>query len=122
MSPVQDWDQISVWSYIYINKLPVNPLYFEGFERLGCYLCPAANVAEYYEVRKKYPELWCRWEDFLKGWSAERGLPECYVSRHLWRWHNPEAQGGRGLRDGPASPPLHGSRNSLRDQVLKQLC
>jgi phosphoadenosine phosphosulfate reductase len=93
MSPVQDWDQISVWSYIYANKLPVNPLYFEGFERLGCYLCPAANVAEYYEVRRKYPDLWCRWEGFLREWSAERGLPECYVSRHLWRWHNPEAQG-----------------------------
>lgn len=93
MSPIQEWDQISVWSYIHINKLPVNPLYFNGFERLGCYLCPAANVAEYYEIRKKYPELWCRWEAFLRKWSSERGLPECYVLRHLWRWHNPEAQG-----------------------------
>jgi len=93
MSPIQEWDQISVWSYIHINKLPVNPLYFEGFERLGCYLCPAANIAEYYEIRRKYPELWCRWEDFLRAWSTEHGLPECYVSKHLWRWHNPEAQG-----------------------------
>lgn len=95
MSPIQEWDQISVWSYIYINKLPANPLYYEGFERLGCYLCPAANVAEYYEIKRKYPDLWSRWEDFLRTWSAERGLPECYVSKHLWRWHNPEAQGRR---------------------------
>ncbi len=95
MSPIQEWDQISVWSYIHVNKLPVNPLYFEGFERLGCYLCPAANVAEYHEIKKKYPDLWCRWEEFLRTWVAERGLPEYYVSKHLWRWHNPEAQGRR---------------------------
>ncbi|MEO3993702.1 MAG: phosphoadenosine phosphosulfate reductase family protein [Desulfurococcaceae archaeon TW002] len=95
MSPIQEWDQISVWSYIHVNKLPVNPLYFEGFERLGCYLCPAANIAEYHEIRKKYPGLWCRWEEFLRRWSAERGLGEYYVTKHLWRWHNPEAQGRR---------------------------
>lgn len=95
MTPIQEWDQITLWSYIRANKLPVNSLYFEGFERLGCYLCPAANIAEYHEICKKYPDLWGRWECFLRRWFSERAMRDEYVSKHLWRWHDPEAQGRR---------------------------
>ncbi|MEM0015064.1 MAG: phosphoadenosine phosphosulfate reductase family protein [Zestosphaera sp.] len=93
MTPIQEWDQIALWSYIHAKRLPVNPLYFEGFERLGCYLCPAANVAEYHELQRKYPDMWGRWDCFLRRWFSERAMPEEYVTKHLWRWHDPGAQG-----------------------------
>ncbi len=95
ISPIQDWDQLTLWAYIMDKKLPVNKLYFEGFERLGCYLCPAANVAEYYEISRKHPDLWMVWEEFLKTWCKKVGMGDYCVKYHLWRWHNPQAQGRR---------------------------
>lgn len=93
ISPIQDWDQLTLWAYIMDRKLPVNKLYYEGFERLGCYLCPAANVAEYHEISRKHPELWMAWEKFLKTWCGRVGLSDHCVKYHIWRWHNPQAQG-----------------------------
>jgi len=95
LSPLQEWDQLTVWMHIIKNRLPVNPLYFKGFERLGCYLCPAGNVAEYFLVAREYPELWERWLRVLKAWRERLGLREEWVNYHLWRWLNPRAQGRR---------------------------
>lgn len=93
VSPLQEWDQLTVWGYIIKNKLPVNELYFKGFERLGCFLCPAGNVAEYFMVEKEYPELWEKWIRFLREWKKRIGAPDEWVTYHLWRWLNPLSQG-----------------------------
>ncbi len=95
VAPLQEWDQLTVWTYIMINKLPVNDLYFKGFDRLGCYLCPAGNVAEYYMVMKHYPELWERWINILEEWRKKLGLSDYWVKYHLWRWLSPSAEGRR---------------------------
>ncbi len=97
IAPIQEWDQLTVWTYIIMNKLPVNELYFRGFERLGCYLCPAGNLAEYTLVSRECPELWMRWVEFLERWRSRLGEREEWVKYHLWRWLNPLAQGRRRL-------------------------
>jgi len=94
-TPIREWDQLSEWLYIIKNKLPVNPLYFRGFDRLGCYLCPAAYIAEYYIVSKEHPELWERWLNVLNEWCTKLCLPKQWVRFHLWRWLNPLGQGRR---------------------------
>lgn len=84
--PIRDWRAFEVWLYIYWRKLTCNPLYEEGFERVGCWLCPSALAAEYEQVKVLHPELAARWEAFLYSWASSRGLSEEFVERGFWRW------------------------------------
>jgi len=96
IAPIHEWSQLLVWLYIWRNRLPYNPLYERGFDRIGCFMCPAAYMAEYEFVRETHPELWSRWERLLRRWAGRIGLTgreaEAWVSRGLWRWLTPAAQ------------------------------
>ncbi len=95
ITPIQEWPQIAVWAYITANKLPHNPLYERGFDRLGCYLCPAANIAEHCMLMKTHPELWTMWEERLIKWGHDLKLPDAWVKYALWRWLDPTSGGRR---------------------------
>ena len=99
ISPIQYWTQLLVWLYIWDRKLSYNPLYEKGFDRIGCFMCPAAFMAEYKHVEETHPELWRKWEDVLWRWAKRIGLEgkeaEVWVKRGLWRWLTPAAQKGR---------------------------
>ncbi|WP_321430025.1 phosphoadenosine phosphosulfate reductase family protein [uncultured Methanolobus sp.] len=84
--PIKDWKAIEVWLYIYWRQLDYNPLYDSGFERVGCYLCPAALSAEYERVKELHPELYEKWNDFLFHWAKKNGLSESFIEHGLWRW------------------------------------
>lgn len=91
MSPIQEWSQLAEWIYIYSHGLKPNILYFKGFERLGCYLCPASRLAEFKVVEEIHPELWSKWEEFLLKWARKVGLPRVWVRLGLWRWLGPSS-------------------------------
>lgn len=40
INPILFWTTNEVWKYINYYKLPFNPLYNKGYERLGCWMCP----------------------------------------------------------------------------------
>ncbi|WP_135609435.1 phosphoadenosine phosphosulfate reductase family protein [Methanococcoides sp. AM1] len=84
--PIRDWRAIEVWLYIHWRGLEYNPLYDTGFERVGCYLCPAELSAEYERLRDIHPSLYGRWNEYLLKWSRSRGLSDDYVKHGLWRW------------------------------------
>lgn len=84
--PIKDWRAIEVWLYIHMKNLPYNELYDKGFERIGCWLCPAALQAEYHRMRELHPELYDEWEGRLYRWAEEAGLTPDYVRYGLWRW------------------------------------
>lgn len=125
LSPIQQWDQLTEWLYILENKLPYNHLYREGFDRLGCYLCPAANIAEYCLIEKLYPDLWNKWYSKLTEWQKTMGQPYEWVRYHLWRWLKKDSPGRRRIygylgipevTEGTPSnkeSPLRGSRSGL---------
>ena len=92
MTPIQEWNQLAVWSYIWRQGLTPNPLYCKGFERLGCYMCPASTLAEFQVVRQAHPEMWKRWEDILWKWARRIGAPDEWVTLGLWRWLGPATQ------------------------------
>ena len=96
ISPIQEWTQLLVWLYIWSERLEYNPLYERGFDRIGCFMCPAAFSAEYEFVRETRPELWERWEKTLEKWADRLGLEgklrEAYVRGGLWRWLTPAVQ------------------------------
>ncbi len=82
-APLQDWTALEVWLYIYLHNLPYNPAYEKGFDRLGCVICPANEMAELDSVRLHYPETHRRLEEVaVKQVSGE-------VWRlGLWRWRS----------------------------------
>ncbi|MDP2846254.1 MAG: phosphoadenosine phosphosulfate reductase family protein, partial [Candidatus Methanoperedens sp.] len=84
--PIRDWRAIEVWLYIYYRKLEYNPLYDLGFERVGCWLCPAELSAEYYRFGELHPELFARWNDYLLAWAKEHGLADEFIEHGFWRW------------------------------------
>lgn len=84
--PIRNWRAIEVWLYIYYRKLEYNPLYDLGFERVGCWLCPAELSAEYYRFKELHPELFARWNDYLIEWANEHGLGGKFIEHGFWRW------------------------------------
>lgn len=45
VNPIIDWTDDDVWDYAADAKIPMNPLYAEGFCRVGCIGCPMAGKA-----------------------------------------------------------------------------
>jgi phosphoadenosine phosphosulfate reductase len=84
--PIKDWRAIEVWLYIHMEKLPYNPLYDRGFERIGCWLCPAALQAEYVRMKELHPDRYGEWQNKLHKWADESGLTPDYVRYGFWRW------------------------------------
>lgn len=125
LSPIQQWDQLTEWLYILKNGLPYNHLYREGFDRLGCYLCPAANIAEYCLIERFYPDLWSKWYSRLTEWQRATDQPYEWVRYHLWRWLRKDSPGrvricnylgiSKVMEGTPSSEesPLRGSRLGL---------
>jgi len=84
--PIRNWRAIEVWLYLYYRKLEYNHLYDLGFERVGCWLCPAELSAEYQRFRELHPELFARWNDYLLRWAKEHGLSDAFIEHGFWRW------------------------------------
>ncbi len=84
--PIKDWRAIEVWLYIHMEKLEYNRLYDQGFERIGCWLCPAALQAEYVRMKELHPAKYKEWQEKLHRWAASSGLTKDYVDLGFWRW------------------------------------
>jgi phosphoadenosine phosphosulfate reductase len=85
-SPIQNWNGLEVWLYIFKEEAPFNPLYNVGYHRMGCYLCPAASLAELKQISETHPDLYRRWRTEMESWAKEYGLPEEWIDRGFWRW------------------------------------
>jgi len=85
-SPIQHWTALHIWLYLFRENAPYNPLYGRGFDRIGCWLCPSASLADYEFVKAQYPDMWERWETFLVDYGKKVGYPPAYVEHGLWRW------------------------------------
>lgn len=86
ISPIRNWRALEVYLYLWWQKIPYNPLYDQGLERIGCYLCPAMLESESEQLKQLHPEYASRWNGFLKYWADTRGLPREYGEWGLWRW------------------------------------
>lgn len=56
LKPIIDWTDQDVWNYIHKYNLPINPEY-ELTPRVGCIICPKANMDKNYIYLLKYPKL-----------------------------------------------------------------
>jgi len=85
-SPIQNWTALHIWIYLFMKKTRWNPLYEQGFGRIGCWLCPASDMAEF-ELKRH--EDWDKFENELKKFSRKHNLPSEWISLGLWRWRRP---------------------------------
>lgn len=54
--PIVDWTTSDVWDYIYRHNLPINGEYAQH-TRVGCIVCPKANLSHNYKTLIRYPKL-----------------------------------------------------------------
>lgn len=79
--PVFTWTGQQVMAYILENGLKPNPLYYQGFSRVGCFPCIMCRHAEIKTIAEKQPE----YLDRLKAAEAEVGrtfFPPGYIPDH----------------------------------------
>ncbi len=86
LAPIRNWRALEVMLYIYWKKMLPNPLYEEDFERIGCWLCPAALQSEFANLRVTHPLLYDRWTATLREWADENHLDRRYIDWGFWRW------------------------------------
>jgi phosphoadenosine phosphosulfate reductase len=85
VSPIQDWTALHIWLYIFKKKAPYNVWYDRGMERIGCWLCPSADMADFEIVKEHYPG-YERWTEFLRQHGERRDHPKQWLEMGLWRW------------------------------------
>ena len=56
VNPIIDWEDRDVWDFIQAEHIPCNPLYAQGFTRVGCIGCPLAAKARQMEFAR-YPKF-----------------------------------------------------------------
>ena len=89
-APIHTWSQLEIWLYIFMNKLVPNPLYELGYERIGCFMCPASTLAEFELVKNTHPDLWNKWLEVLNKWGDKLGIDKrIWIEYGLWRWLAP---------------------------------
>lgn len=65
VNPIIDWTNRDIWDYINSEKIPMNPLYSCGFDRVGCIGCPMAGKVRNLEFAK-YPKYK---ENYIKAFD-----------------------------------------------------
>jgi phosphoadenosine phosphosulfate reductase len=117
-SPIQDWTALEVWLYIYREGLEYNPLYDEGLDRIGCWLCPSQSLSER-SIVSRHPDFG-RWEAALREYAKSRGLSEDWVRLWLSRWRSLPGSMTVYLKEHGISPTVDGSaaESRYRDDTI----
>lgn len=92
---IKDWSTADVWQFIRENNLPYCSLYDEGFDRIGCVLCPFPNAAKTQRDLERFPgvvamykracnKLWELWKGNSKNaeWHCGEDIFNWWISRH----------------------------------------
>lgn len=74
--PIINFDNFDIWQYIRENKLPYCSLYDEGFDRLGCVMCPLSSHPEI--EAKRFPKI-----DYLWRRACEHIVAARVLRNHL---------------------------------------
>ncbi len=85
-SPIQDWTGLHVWLYLWMRGEESNPWYDLGLERIGCYPCPATDLADLELVEEHFPG-YARWRKFLEDWAEATSRDHQWVDLSLYRFH-----------------------------------
>ena len=65
LNPIIDWSDDDVWAYLHSRGIEGNPLYKEGWTRIGCVGCPLASPRVRELAFARYPKLYKAWRDAI---------------------------------------------------------
>lgn len=85
LNPIIDWSDADVWDYLHSRGIEGNPLYKEGWTRIGCVGCPLAGRRARERAFARYPGLYKAWADsvaYVIERRREMGNPMC-LGGHL---------------------------------------
>lgn len=85
VNPIIDWSDADVWQFLEESKVPTNPLYAEGWCRVGCVGCPMAGQAGRLEEFERWPKYKNLYLLAFKNLLDERAARGMYAS-----WQTPE--------------------------------
>ena len=80
VNPIIDWETDDVLEYAEAENIRLNPLYCEGFSRVGCVGCPMAGYAGRVAEFSRYPaykRAYIRAFDRMLGERRDRGVETC---------------------------------------------
>lgn len=72
LNPIIDWSDSDVWDYLHSRGIEGNPLYKEGWTRIGCVGCPLAGKRARELAFARYPKLYKAWADAIAYVIAKR--------------------------------------------------
>ena len=84
LNPIIDWSDDDVWSYLHSRGIEGNPLYKEGWTRIGCVGCPLAGRRARELAFARYPKLYKAWRDaiaYVIEQRKEMGNPMILMGR-----------------------------------------
>ncbi len=91
---IKDWSLLEVWIYILHMKnklqeegidLPINPLYYSGMTRVGCWACPMISPGVFKIQERIASNLMNRLKDKLNTYRMKLDKPKEWVDEMLWR-------------------------------------
>ena len=104
LNPIIDWSDDDVWSYLASRGIEGNPLYKEGWKRIGCVGCPLAGRRAGELAFARYPKLYKAWYDavaYVIARRKEMGKPMFLAGKEvesvddvLGEWDGVELRGG----------------------------
>lgn len=83
INPIAYWSDEYLWNYIESEKIEINPLYSEGFCRIGCIGCPMAGKHREEEFKRypKYKERYIKLCNEIMAIRKQEGLTNKYNFR-----------------------------------------
>ena len=81
LNPIIDWSNEDVWEFLTVQNVPVNPLYAEGYKRVGCIGCPM-NRKSGRELEKlpRYKVAYIKAGAKYLAYRRERGLKTSFTN------------------------------------------
>ena len=95
ISPIIDWMDFDVWSYMLTTKIDFNYAYRLGYARVGCWCCPNNSGWSEFLSKIHMPQQSERFRQMLIDFAKQIGKPdpEVYVDDGKWK----ARQGGNGV-------------------------
>jgi len=88
VNPIIDWTTSDVWQYIRERGLRYCSLYDEGFERLGCVMCPLQSPSKIERQMERWPRIAAAWKrGCYRVWEARPAFHKAHPTpEHMWQW------------------------------------
>ena len=86
LNPIIDWSDDDVWDYLHSRGIEGNPLYKEGWTRIGCVGCPLAGRRAREIAFARYPKLYKAWRDaiaYVIERRKEMGNPMFFAGKEV---------------------------------------